>query len=90
MPLSPDTLNALETALGAVIDEAGDDPKYADLVSALTDAQQASALVESPAEEERDGPEDDHSFATAEKRMKEARTASDAPPADAPDSTPAE
>ena len=83
MPLSPDTLNALETALGAVIDEAGDDPRYADLVSALTDAQQASAQVESPEEEQRDGPEDDHSFATAEKRMTEARSA---PAAEAPTS----
>jgi hypothetical protein len=75
MPLSPDTLDALESALGAVIDEAGDDPQYAELVSALADAQQASSSIEPAEAETRDGPDDDSSFATAEQRMKDARSA---------------
>jgi hypothetical protein len=39
--LTPETLDALDNALTAVIHEAGHDPKYADLVHALTAAQAA-------------------------------------------------
>lgn len=39
MPLSPETLSALDEALTAVIDEAGDDPQYAKLVDDLTAAR---------------------------------------------------
>lgn len=78
MALSPETLDALEQALTAVIDEAGDDPQFADLAAALQDAQHALSGLEGAdheAAEPRDGDEDAHSFDVAEKRMTERRKA---------------
>lgn len=39
--LTPETLDALNTAVQAVIKEAGHDPRYADLVHALTAVHEA-------------------------------------------------
>lgn len=82
--LSPETIKALDEALGAVIAEAGDDPQYADLVDSLTAAQHAAAQVEGSGDAapdpgaEPDGNEaspnfDAHSFDHAEKAMTKRR-----------------
>jgi hypothetical protein len=86
--LSPETIKALDDALGAVIEEAGDDPQYADLVDALTAAQHAATAAgdggggggehAAPPAAEPDGDEgspdfDPHSFDHAEKAMTKRR-----------------
>lgn len=49
--LTPETLKALDDALSAVVAQAGEDPEYAELVDALTAAQ--NALPEGEAKEVR-------------------------------------
>lgn len=69
--LTPETLDALKQALSAVIDQAGDDPKYSGLVDALTQAQRAL-----PHEGGHDAEEEpDDSFEHAKERMIAARKA---------------
>jgi hypothetical protein len=63
--LTPETLKALDQALSAVVQEAGDDPKYEGLVHALSAAQ--DAMPDSHAEKAEDAPDD--SFAHAKERF---------------------
>lgn len=67
--LTPETLNALDQALAAVVKEAGDDPQYAELVDHLTAAQGAMPDAGEPKEE---GP-DPESFEDAKSQMIAAR-----------------
>ena len=88
MPLSNETLSALDDALGAVIDEAGDDPKYADLVDSLTAAKEATQGIEEGADDptgKADEADDPSSFDFAERELKKRRDARKKPPADGGD-----
>ncbi|HEU4975281.1 MAG TPA: hypothetical protein VFT50_09345 [Baekduia sp.] len=74
--LSPETMQALEEALSAVVEEAGDSPEYADLVASLTSAQDALQQLEGADGEKAEGADaasDDYSFDVAEKRMADRR-----------------
>lgn len=73
MALTPETEKALSDALAAVIDECGDDPAYADLVDALSSAQ--DALPEKPDAEPEHAPEHEHDAPPADDKT-------DEPPAD--------
>lgn len=86
MPLSPETLSALDEAIKAVVEECGDDPQYGSLVENLNQAGDAIEDISSgePADEGgKEPPEDDpYSFDHAEKKLKERRAARKKPPAD--------
>lgn len=79
MALSPETIDALEQALTAVIEEAGDDPEHAGLVEALSAAQEQLGGGEAEGEVM---PEDDpESFEHAEKKFAERRRPAPVEPA---------
>lgn len=87
MPLSPETLSALDEAIKAVVEECGDDPQYDSLVENLNQAGDAIEDISSGEPADKGGadepPEDDpYSFDHAEKKLKERRAARKKPPAD--------
>jgi hypothetical protein len=70
--LSPETINALEEALDAVITEAGDDEQYADLVEQLSQAREAaSQLGEGEAPGKDEAPEAPEAEAEEEARAED-------------------
>lgn len=56
MPLTPETITALKSALDAVVTEAGDDPTYGSLVENLTGATDALDAIGDEAGADVDAP----------------------------------
>ena len=80
--LTPDTLNMLEEAIGAILDKIGDNPKYAQLADALHSAQAEASQLDGGGDE--DGEKSDpYSFDQAQSDMTARRSAAkgDAPAA---------
>jgi len=72
--LTPDTLNMLEEAIGAILEKIGDNPKYAELADHLNMAQEEASKLDGAGDEMGEKP-DPYSFDQAQAEMTARRNA---------------